>query len=274
MKTKIEKDNDARMARLKGLNHLYVEELTNYLRSQRNKNFLAIEETVADIIDDVADAQSHGLSARDFYGKDAQGAADAILATIPNASLSEKMVFIIPICSMLAGYLIYPTLLRPQIRFGSDLFIGLFVALAIFIFMPRMDSLNPKKAAWAVGLMFIIPVACMLVYVIIGSQLPVHPTAWLSTWPVAATLLVAMPVAFLLMTLSMHHLRAIGLSWLTLACIASLVGFLIHYSPTFSQPHVYISVNILLAIAGIALFIWQIVHLSSYREQFSQVQDN
>jgi hypothetical protein len=51
------------------------------------------------VIDNAADAQAHGRSARQYFGEDAQAAAKAIAETIPAASLSENWFSLSP-CSV------------------------------------------------------------------------------------------------------------------------------------------------------------------------------
>jgi hypothetical protein len=270
MKTQIEKENDARMTQLKGINHLYIEELVGYLRNQPQKDYLALEETIADVIDNAADAQAHGRSARQYFGEDAQAAAKAIAETIPAASLSEKLVFFIPLFSMLMSYTIYPTLLQPTIHFawGNLVYGWAFITL---VFLPPVVSFGQKR----IFLFFLIFLSLPLFiggYALVTHHSPAQLARQMSTWPVAATVLVLIPLIFLLMVWLMPPLRIVPLSWCALSGAASIFGFLLHYFPIFSQPILYWSFSSVFIIAVLVLFIWQLNRTPLYRQQISQLQ--
>ncbi|MFT8337357.1 hypothetical protein [Schleiferilactobacillus harbinensis] len=270
MKTQIEKENDARMTQLKGMNHLYIEELVGYLRNQPQKDYLALEETIADVIDNAADAQAHGRSARQYFGEDAQAAAKAISETIPAASLSEKLVFFIPLFSMLMSYTIYPAILQPTIQFDWGSLVGswMFICMA---FLPWIVSFDQHRIILFLLLFLSLPLASVG-YALVTHQPPSHLAILLSTWPVAAALLVLMPLLFLLMAWLMRPLRIVPLSWCVLSSAASIFGFLLHYCPVFREPILYWGINSILIIAVLALFIWQLNRTALYRQQISQLQ--
>lgn len=78
-------ENTALRAQLTPANKVYYESLMVYIRSQAvGKDELAVEQELLAILTDILSAQQDGQSAEDYFGKNPQETADAILAALPN----------------------------------------------------------------------------------------------------------------------------------------------------------------------------------------------
>lgn len=96
-------ENNNRLEELHGLNKLYAETLIGYLRAYRNKDALAREDTIADLLTDMLAAQDDGIASQDHFGKDPQAAADEILSELPRAPKSQRLLDYWPLFNALCG---------------------------------------------------------------------------------------------------------------------------------------------------------------------------
>lgn len=80
---KLASENDALRKQLNEENKRYYEKLMSYMRlSSFFHDSLEIEELLLEILQDMIDAQSGGVSAADFFGHDAKVAADECLSRV------------------------------------------------------------------------------------------------------------------------------------------------------------------------------------------------
>ncbi|WP_225047271.1 hypothetical protein [Lacticaseibacillus kribbianus] len=103
--------NNRRVQELRGLNRMYAETLVNYLRGRWTKDQAAVEETLADLLADMIEAQAAGISAKAHFGADPQPAADAILRELPPAPGAQWLVRLWPFGNALGILLLAATLL-------------------------------------------------------------------------------------------------------------------------------------------------------------------
>lgn len=102
--------NNQLLHNLHGLNYVYAETLVEYLRTYWSKDVQAVEEAITDVLSDMVEAQSDGLSAKEYFGSDPQTAADAIIRQLPPASLRQWLLQFWPALNILGVSVIVLTL--------------------------------------------------------------------------------------------------------------------------------------------------------------------
>ncbi|WP_262314593.1 hypothetical protein [Lacticaseibacillus parakribbianus] len=113
--------NDQRLQQLHGLNRMYAETLLNYLRSRWTKDSAAIEDTAADLLADMQEAEAAGISAKDHFSADPQAAADAILAELPAAPPVQWLLRLWPLVNALGLLVLASALLGRALGSRLDL---------------------------------------------------------------------------------------------------------------------------------------------------------
>lgn len=114
--------NDERLATLHGLDHVYMETLVGYLRSDFTRQPEAVEDVIADVLDGVTTAPTAGESAAGHFGDDPQAAADAILAELPRRTPAQYFALVWPWVNLVAAFLFLQGLFRqPMIWQIADL---------------------------------------------------------------------------------------------------------------------------------------------------------
>lgn len=97
------KANNQRLKALRGLDRLYAETLVTYMRGFWGKDSAAMEDALADLLDDMQAAAADGISAKAHFGVDPQTAADEILAQLPTASIWQWLVRLWPLFNVLCA---------------------------------------------------------------------------------------------------------------------------------------------------------------------------
>lgn len=169
--------NNQLLHNLHGLNYVYAETLVEYLRTYWSKDVQAVEEAITDVLSDMLEAQSDGLSAKEYFGSDPQTAADAIIRQLPPASLRQWLLQFWPALNILGVSVIVLTLfLGPGPQSQGIVVSGLAAILIACFFHPLSQSLKfnhwQSKTKWQlVGIVLFLIVIWGLTFEIFKKDL-------------------------------------------------------------------------------------------------------
>ncbi|ERL64066.1 hypothetical protein [Schleiferilactobacillus shenzhenensis] len=273
MKTKLQQDNDARLAQLHGIDHLYAEELVSYLRSHTGRDYVALENSIGDILDDLADATAHGHSAKEYFGQDAQGAANTILQTIPRAGIGQLLTLWLPIMVYLLAIYVFPPFLQraPRVGLGTLAVIAV-ITLLLVVAIPRMTALDEKKQNRAALFFILSPVIVGLLAGFAQHWADTQLTVPL-TWPATDIVLLAVALLTGATAVWLRPLWVLPLPPAGLGVCAALYSWGLNAGPwqrTLAQLGLYWTVMALLGLGILFWFIWVMMHRDQYRIDLSE----
>lgn len=169
--------NNQLLHKLHGLNYVYAETLVEYLRTYWSKDVQAVEEAITDVLSDMIEAQSDGLSAKEYFGSDPQTAADAIIRQLPSASLRQWLLQFWPALNILGVSVIVVTLFLGTGPQSQGIVVSALAAILIACFFnPLSQSLKfnhwQSKTKWQlVGIVLFLIVIWGLTFEIFKKDL-------------------------------------------------------------------------------------------------------
>ena len=124
-------ENNRRREKLTPQNRTYYEDLMVYVRTTALfKREVDVETILLDILNDVLEAQGHGQSAEEYFGKNPKESADEIVRELPR-SLSENLKLAMTVVLGYVLFFLLPTLAVP----GVPVDFGNIISLAAFAFV-------------------------------------------------------------------------------------------------------------------------------------------
>ncbi|MDF7626759.1 hypothetical protein PUF88_02410 [Lactobacillaceae bacterium L1_55_11] len=227
----IKKNNQLRQ-QLNPENNKFYSDFMVYVRTQSlEQDEYPMESQLLSILQDVIDAQTDGISAADYFGKNPAELGDEILQNLPRnfwSTVKDSALIILNF----GFFALFPALVNPRqpIDFGSLLVTGcyLLVIITLAVRWAGKAQYNSKfERMNAVGRFFLLFLACSIAGLpafasLVLLKTPLHAT--LTGWVGIAVILVADAVALIGYQLSDN--RDLNKFFIPIVGVLSLLGIL------------------------------------------------
>lgn len=115
-------------------NKKYYEDILLYMRTHLFADGEKTEEILYELLTDMIDAQTEGISAEEFFGKNPKELCDSIIKEIPRSTLGEKVAMILGVSFVLLQFFLYNTLFSGEIELYFVQIAGIIVCAGIVIY--------------------------------------------------------------------------------------------------------------------------------------------
>lgn len=114
--------NNEKRKQLNDENLKYYEDVLLYIRTSLGKKEIETEETLAELLDHLLDAQENGRTAEEVFGQEPQEYAKEITEELPTMDLKEKILFFGPsLLFLFAGILLANSIIGSLISYALNI---------------------------------------------------------------------------------------------------------------------------------------------------------
>jgi len=114
--------NNEKRKKLNDENLKYYEDVLLYIRTSLGKKEIETEETLAELLDHLLDAQENGKTAEEVFGQEPQEYAKEITDELPKMDIKEKILFFAPsILFLFSGLLLVNGIITPLFNYALNI---------------------------------------------------------------------------------------------------------------------------------------------------------